>query len=214
MCAKDFSAKPIRIALFAALMGTVAATAGDTPGGATVGVGLSALNPQTSSLADRSGAGVGASLSCEWAFKRKHALRAGFEFARFGGKTYYDHPHDPGVATKEYKGSANVAFATLDYTFGFVSHDRGPYVTIGTGCGKTSVQPDGVSDIMYGDTISGLGFRYAAGVGYNFTRNIGLEVSAVATSTYDSSRNMGGVELFGWHQASLRYRFSAPGAAR
>jgi opacity protein-like surface antigen len=214
MQTKTFSTKPIRVALFAVLVGTVAATAGDTPGGATVCVGLSALKPQTSSLTDRSGAGLGASLSCEWTFKKRHALRAGFEFTKFGGKTYYDRPHDPGVPTKEYEGSANVAFATLDYAFGFVSHNRGLYVAIGTGCGKMSVQPDGIDGVMYGDTISGLGFRYAAGVGYNFTKNLGLEVSAVATSTYESSRQRGGGELFGWQQATLRYRFSTLGGAK
>jgi opacity protein-like surface antigen len=195
------------IFLFAALAGAVpmgaTAAVGDAPE-FTMGVGFAAVNPRTSNLGDRSSTGFGASLSWNWAFKRRHALRVALEYASFSGKTFYEYP-------MEYEGGASTALAALDYICGWVSHDRGLYVGVGTGYGNTSIQPDNMG--WYSDTLSGLGFRYSAGVGYNFTKNLGLEVSVMATSTYDASRQAG-AELFGWSQASLRYRFSAPGGDR
>jgi long-subunit fatty acid transport protein len=95
----------------------------------------------------------------------------------------------------------------LDYIYRFVSHDRGLYLSVGIGYGNTSVSPD---TNWQGGTISGSGWCFSAGVGYNFTKNLGLDVSAIATSTYHPESSGMGVRLYSWNQASLKYRFSMP----
>jgi hypothetical protein len=203
---RGFWAWALCAGLFAA---PAAAAAGGGPADtAFVGVGLLAVRPQSGALRDRSGPGLGASLSLELALSKKHALRAAVEYAKFGDGTYYERGSYPGAQTREHEGSADVASVALDYIYRFISHGRGPYVAVGAGFGDVSVRPD---NMVYGETISGSGFRCSAGVGFNLFKNLGLEASAVAVSTHDSSRQVG-TELFGWYQAALRCRLPMPGS--
>jgi hypothetical protein len=207
---KTFFAGSVRAGLFAALAApTLAGAADGGPAEVVVGVGLLAAKPQSGSLSNRTGPGPGASLSFEWAFSRKHAIRAGFEYVRFGDGTYYERGGSyPGV-TGEYEGRASVASLALDYVYSFASRGGGLYIAIGTGYGGASVEPD---KLVYGEAMSGSGFRYSAGIGFGFAKNFGVEASLAAVSTYDSSRQRT-LEIFGWQQIALRYRFSTPSGA-
>jgi hypothetical protein len=143
-------------------------------------------------------------VSREWAFRRRHALRATAELVLFGGKTYRDPIVAPGATQAgEHEGDANAVIAVLDYVFGFASQDRGPYVSVGAGYGNISVKP---SADLVGQPIGGSGFCYSAGAGYNFTKTLGIEASTIAASTYHSSRQSP-IRFFGWRQVSLKYRF-------
>jgi len=203
MHSQIFSTNRICTGLFAALIAATPMSADeDPPNESMTSIGISVVDPQ-GGLDDRSGTGFAASLSWEWVLKKKHGLRATLEYAKFSDKKYYDHPHDPGVAIKEYDGSANSRLAMLDYIYRFVSHYKGLYISLGTGYGYTSVKPD--SD-GWGQSISGDGFCLSAGVGYNFTKNFGLDVSAIQATTYNPSGT--GLSIYCWYQVSLKYRFS------
>jgi hypothetical protein len=67
----------------------------------------------------------------------------------------------------------------------------------------SSVKP-GQTD-SFGYALGGSGWCSSIGVGYGFTKNLGLEVSGMAASTYNPSGM--GIRVFGWNQASLKYRF-------
>lgn len=210
MNAQIFSPRPIYVGLFAVVAATLPMRADDSPPYAVMCLGLSVVNPQGDDLASRSGTGFGGSLSWEWAIKRKHALRATLEYAKFSDKTYYYQGHEPESPQEEYQGNANVLFAALDYIYRFVSHDKGLYISVGAGYGNTSVKPD---TNWYGNSISGFGWGFSAGVGYNFTKNFGLDVSALVTSTYHPKGSYP-LHFYSWNQVSLKYRFSTQGGAK
>jgi hypothetical protein len=149
-------------------------------------------------LDTRAGAGYGASVSWEWALKKKHAIRVGLEYTAFKDKIFYDHPHDPGVLPREMEGSATNTFGMLDYIYSFVSYDYGLYLSLGAGYGDFKVKPDE-------DKVNGPDACFSAGVGYTITKHFRLEAKAFISASYNPSGP--GSTLYNWQQASLIYRF-------
>jgi hypothetical protein len=165
-----------------------------------VALGLSVAMPM-GTLGNRSSSGFGGSLSCEWALKEKHGIRARLEIAKFGNKTFDGYQWSPNYPPDKLEGKANAAVGILDYVHRFVSHDSGFFVFIGVGYGNISVEPD--SD-WQGQSISGSGTCYSAGVGFNFTKNFGIEASAIAAAPYNPSGS--GINIYTWQQISIKFR--------
>jgi hypothetical protein len=170
--------------------------------GAKMALGVSFTNP-SGDLNVSAGVGYGASISWEWALKKKHSLRAGFVYAAFREKTFYDSSWLPPYAPPiEKKGRANTKFGMLDYIYSFISHDSGLYLIVGAGYGDFSVKPDDYGNAPKNDA----GICLSAGAGYTATRHFRVEAKTFLSMPDDHSRPMG-LFLYPWQQASLIYRF-------
>jgi len=186
------------------LVATVCAAAslqanGGSP--ARIGLGLSASFPEAN-LGAIVKSGFGFSLSFEWAFEEKHALRGRLEHSSFDKQEYYHHYYPSDFWSLE--GSAKINALMADYIYRSYSSDKGLFVFVGAGLANRSFKPNREE---YGDPISGSDFVYSVGLGYNFLKYLGVEASLSSTP-----RRSG--YTCNWVNLSLKYRFPMPGGAK
>jgi hypothetical protein len=157
--------------------------------------------------------GLGISAFGEFGLNDKMALRGRVDYIIFGeGKNEYSDNYGKRTDTL----SANVATVFADYIYSFDSHEKGLYAFAGLGFVNGKFTREGkVEETRGGDTEtrksiysdSGSNLGYALGLGYNFTKNAGVELSYVTAN--DVIKPKGTILTFGftWLQASFRYRF-------
>ena len=160
--------------------------------------------------------GLGLSAFGEFGINDKMALRGRVDYNIFGGgkieETYYGN----GKETVTLTASATTLFT--DFIYRFYSHEKGPYAFAGLGLVNGKLTWDWKDEWSYGSNSgketgshsdSGSNLGYSVGLGYNFTKNMGVEASYVNASNIiafkdedDKDKKYG----FSWMQVSFKYR--------
>jgi opacity protein-like surface antigen len=154
------------------------------------------FGPRTK-LGDFDRMGFGLSLFGEKGLADRHAVRGRLEYHIFG--------QDDKFSINFNKVSTLTVFA--DYVFRLDesgSHDKGLYVFGGVGLVNGSVKGDWPND---SDKESGSNLGFSVGVGYNFSRNLGVETSYVEANDVVGEDDWPEKIGFSWVQVSLKYRF-------
>jgi hypothetical protein len=168
---------------------------------------LSVVNP-TGYLAERANLGIGADLSFEFCFGSHLAVRQNISYVLFGDKSVPDDYYSGGHHLK-YK-TDSIGFFT-DGIFRLNSQDKGLYAF--SGLGLLNSPSWRKSD--YTDSISEPVIGIAAGLGYKFNRNWGVEARNVRCGAYavadcpDPSPNWPSADggAYRWCQLTLIQRF-------
>jgi len=154
--------------------------------------------------------GFGAGLFVEKPLDSEQSLRVMGEYLSFGEKkysrSYYDY---------DYKEKVSVINVSADYTYRPDYFDQA-YALVGLGFvnikteSAYNVRNQGWDDW---DSHSKSGLSYFAGVGYNFTPNLGLELRYTVgpTPNYFDDYEFDSIFAPRWYTASVNYRFGAGG---
>ena len=155
---------------------------------------LSLANP-SGDLSDVSKMGFGLAFFAEQGLNDKMALRYNAGYSLFGAKK-----EEYGNYSDE--TSANAISVMADFLYSLDSHEKGCFVFGGLGflVAGTKYEFKGGSYGTDSGSNSESGIGLSAGVGYNFTRNIGAEARYV--------KGLGDkLEGFDWFSVSVSYRF-------
>jgi opacity protein-like surface antigen len=164
------------------------------------GAGLQLVNPMgesadtdtTGKLGDYAKMGFGLTLLGEMGLADRHALRGRAEYHSFGEKSEHG-----------WKNNASAITVFADYIFRFESHDTGLYAFGGLGMVNGTIKSESYG---YSESESGSGLGFSAGLGYNFSRNMGAEAQYVTASGLEFGDNDYKID-FNWIQVSFKYRF-------
>jgi len=206
MNTKTFLSRAICAGLFAGLVGSAPLKAQDQS--FRLGAGLSIVSPY-GDLADTASLGFGLSVFGEVGIAKTMALRGRVEYALFGEKdlgTFSDWLPSSGIPNSKVTGSANALVLFADYILRFESHDSGLYAFAGLGIvnGTFKIKAEATvlgTNISDTEDLSKSKLGYSAGLGYNISRNLGLEASLTAASGGDDFVD------FNWVRVSFKYRF-------
>ena len=182
------------------LLGLVAALApwpplaAQAPARARFGVQASFAMPSSMSLGDGAedvdiekmdvaSNGYGLSAFCQWDFSKKHAFRLRAEYLDFGDKNQFKN-HEAALDSR----AKSLGFFG-EFVYSSHTHDNGGYIFAGAGWINSKVEltetsyqdpepgdPDAPAG-AHSETVSSSAssFGVAAGLGYNWTKNIGME---------------------------------------
>ena len=190
-----------------------------------LGLQVSYANPY-GDMSDLAGPGFGVGLVGEWALGKHFGIRARADFMRFGEEktekilVLID---DIGVRVDR-ETKCDAWGLSADFVYRADTHDIGFYGFAGLGFTDIKLNQEIVFEGSVfdneSDSCSSSGFSFSTGIGYNFTRNVGIEtkytVSPSREFTADKNKSdclwyiMKGKPLSAdcsWLQVSFCYRF-------
>jgi len=186
------------------------------------GAGLHIANPSgdltdEEKMVSKLKMGFGLSVFGEMGLNDKMALRGRVDYNIFGeGKKEESESYMGFSSNYTLTLNANATTVFADFIYRFDSHEKGLYAFAGLGlvnCKLSAEWKDewtesGIKHIDSDkDSESGSNFGFSLGLGYNFTKNMGLEVSYTTAS--DVIKPEGTNEKFGYDamQVSFKFRF-------
>jgi len=191
--------------------------------GWTYGVSLHVANPggdftNEKKFDNKIKLGFGLSAFGEYGFSDKMAIRGRVDYNIFGeGKKEWNDSYGY-YSEKKHTRTLNASVATVfaDYIYSFGSHENGLYAFVGLGLVNGKVVWEWKDEETSGDvtrtdrgkdTESGINLGYSVGLGYNFTKNMGAELSYVIANDVIRPERTNETFGFTWLQASFKYRF-------
>jgi len=199
------------------------------------GIGASLINP-IGELGDYGKQGFGASLAIQFTLYRKMAIQARLEYFAFGQRAEeWNLQFRYSPTYKVSTTSTNGMMGMMDLVYSFGSLNRGLYIFCGGGFISSEIAYTGEWDSELGQNsgpapkntapkTTALHIGWSGGSGYNFTKNIGVEVSITYAPDDTTFRHTSNVPVythinnnnkiepspdpdFSYVQASLRWRF-------
>jgi len=179
------------------------------------GVSLAIANPggdftNEDEIGNKIKMGFGASAFGEFALNDKMALRGRVGYTVFGeGKKEESEPY---FWKHTDTLNANVTTVFADFIYSLDSHEKGPYAFAGLGLVSGKVGRERKYESTYynyedKDPQSGSNLGSSFGLGYNFTKNIGAELSYVTANDVIKPKDWDRKYGFTWLQASFKCRF-------
>jgi len=186
------------------------------------GAGLHLANPSgdltdEKKLSTKVKMGFGLSVFGEMGLNDKMALRGRVDYNIFGeGEKKESGKYDADTWSETYTMNANATTVFADFIYRFDSHEKGLYAFAGLGLVNCKISWEEKDQWTYDGTPltekysgseSGSNFGFSLGLGYNLTKNMGLEASYTTAS--DVIKPKESDKKFGYDamQVSFKFRF-------
>jgi len=177
------------------------------------GLQVSYIDP-SGDLSDIASSGFGLSLFAERTLTKNNAIRAKIDYMDFGDVTYASSILIQDLLFDfDFESNVSILGISGEWLYRFDSHDKGPFVFVGAGYLDATRKLSSLDDSAMSNSENKAGFSYSAGFGFNFTKNLGLELKITKgprlkyTETYSNNNDVSYAYAFDWIQASFSYRF-------